>query len=480
MSAVNMNSKSSALEGLPKQFVTAMKTLFEIMDDKKTGFVRLTDLETFWSEEGYANLPRGVVESLRKVTPPNGFLSFERFCAGLKIALLRYQVDQPKPAETTNQPHRSPSAPILDIPDDPPTPPSIPPPVHPRSPTAAVRPNNAALHQRAISMPQLKPSEVARIRERRAGIHTVYGNVPPRPTQPGYVPNPNPPSNTGTLVGPPKPPRVNQGQPQAVITNGALMMRQRSDMGTRPLSGPPKHYNNNNNSNSNNICRLLLLANEPLLKLKYELRCSSGKWRKWTRRRTRGNAASKRRDPRRHTLQNGVDQSMMRRLQALEQERQVLVKGLQAVETAKEWYSSQLSNVQERIRSLGKSTNHDYSLEAQQERLGFKMARIEEVGRQLALLVENSDRGLPAHMNLAVADRNKKTLVDNGDEAARAVRRLKDQNRQLTEEVGRKSERISLLEKEKSALIRELFQSRAQQQHQAIRPGVPSDDNTFM
>jgi hypothetical protein len=40
--AKKMASTSAALEGLPKQFVVAMKTLFEIMDDKKTGFVKLT------------------------------------------------------------------------------------------------------------------------------------------------------------------------------------------------------------------------------------------------------------------------------------------------------------------------------------------------------------------------------------------------------------------------------------------------------
>lgn len=50
------------------------------------------DLENFWSEEGLSGLPKGVIESLRKVTPTSGLLSFERFCAGLKICLLRYQV----------------------------------------------------------------------------------------------------------------------------------------------------------------------------------------------------------------------------------------------------------------------------------------------------------------------------------------------------------------------------------------------------
>lgn len=33
---------SGSLDGLPKQFVLAMRTLFDIMDDKRTGFVRFT------------------------------------------------------------------------------------------------------------------------------------------------------------------------------------------------------------------------------------------------------------------------------------------------------------------------------------------------------------------------------------------------------------------------------------------------------
>ena len=37
-----MASTSAALEGLPKQFVVAMKTLFEVMDDRKSGYVKLS------------------------------------------------------------------------------------------------------------------------------------------------------------------------------------------------------------------------------------------------------------------------------------------------------------------------------------------------------------------------------------------------------------------------------------------------------
>ena len=173
------------------------------------------DLETFWSEEGLSGLPKGVIESLRKVTPSSGLLSFERFCAGLKICLLRYQVlvtfflviwsyakcfwiieiqcEQQK--TDIKLPERSPSAPVLDV--DRCSAPSVPPPIHPRSPTAAVRPNNAMLHSRAISLPQLianpsqedgeppppvpvhmrKPEASTAIRERRAGVQSVYGNM---------------------------------------------------------------------------------------------------------------------------------------------------------------------------------------------------------------------------------------------------------------------------------------------------------------
>lgn len=82
----------------------------------------------------------------------------------------------------------------------------------------------------------------------------------------------------------------------------------------------------------------------------------------------------------------------------------------------------------------------DYSTEAHQERLGFKISRIEEVSRQLIMLIENADRGFPAHMNLALADRNKVAKApgdgvdeNNEEEVNRILRRLKSQNHQLTE-----------------------------------------------
>ena len=42
------------------------------------------------------HLPPGIVASLKKVTTPDGYLTFERFCAGLKIAMLRHDAETKK------------------------------------------------------------------------------------------------------------------------------------------------------------------------------------------------------------------------------------------------------------------------------------------------------------------------------------------------------------------------------------------------
>lgn len=89
-------SVSSPLENLPKKFVSSMRTLFDIMDDKRTGFVKLSDIEARWQDDGSKGLPHGVIDCLRRVTPVSGMLSFERFCAGLKICLLRSQANDCK------------------------------------------------------------------------------------------------------------------------------------------------------------------------------------------------------------------------------------------------------------------------------------------------------------------------------------------------------------------------------------------------
>jgi len=89
-----------------------------------------------------------------------------------------------------------------------------------------------------------------------------------------------------------------------------------------------------------------------------------------------------------------------------------------------------------------------------------------------------ADMSFPLGMNLALGGRASLNL-NNRDhkELDRQIARLKDQNKLLTEEVGNKSTAIAVLDQEKGALIRELFQARAR-----VRQAEFSDvgEATFM
>lgn len=109
------------------------------------GYVNYSDIEARWRDDGASGLPKGVLDGLKKVTPPNGLLSFERFCAGLKICLLHAQAENESKKLDGSQPNRPPSAPVLENQNKPWTSPN----------TATIRPNNVISQQRTLSMPQL-------------------------------------------------------------------------------------------------------------------------------------------------------------------------------------------------------------------------------------------------------------------------------------------------------------------------------------
>ena len=75
---------------LPPEFIKYMRTLFDILDENNTGFVKLSDIEACWGHKNNASTVQGtegVLEYLRKVTPANGLLSFDRLCMGFGHAL---------------------------------------------------------------------------------------------------------------------------------------------------------------------------------------------------------------------------------------------------------------------------------------------------------------------------------------------------------------------------------------------------------
>lgn len=74
--------------GLPKAFLQSLRTLFDILDDAGRGYVHISEIESRWQGADTRDLPGGVLPSLRRVTPPHGCLTFERFVAGLRGSML--------------------------------------------------------------------------------------------------------------------------------------------------------------------------------------------------------------------------------------------------------------------------------------------------------------------------------------------------------------------------------------------------------
>ncbi|XP_078043129.1 suppressor APC domain-containing protein 2 isoform X1 [Augochlora pura] len=421
---------TSAADGLPKHFVTAMRTLFDIMDDQNTGFVKFSDIEDRWQDDGTQGLPKGVLDSLKKVTPPNGLLSFERFCTGLKICLLQIHVDS-DPKKHSGQPNRPPSAPIL-IPDNQNkttcTSPN----------TATIRPNNAISQQRTLSMPQLL-----------AGRKDVNTQLELMDARSGAE------SKLNKAYGPPKPPRTgaalevrtvntdrnfDKSEIRTVLQNWQMGLLMNDDKAIEKRQLPTVNYK----PDTRTLLRptrvlgdgkaVELQNNQVGLQLKTSL--------------------NRRREPRRHTLQNGIDYNMMKRMKQIEQEKDVLLQGLAAVDKAREWYLKQISATQEKIKHLGRMGSHvEQWTEAQQERLELQRARVLEVNKHLAALITSWERGgLPLHMNLAFLSTPTNTQLQQD-----MLSGLKQQNHRLTEEVNKKSQRIAILEQEKEYLVRELY-----------------------
>ena len=91
------------IHGMSKQFVKALKQLFDVMDTDRSGTIKYSELATQWEEDlSDPFFPKGLIICLAKVTLPNGLLTFDRFCAGIKLCLLKNQVE----LKEVNEEHR--------------------------------------------------------------------------------------------------------------------------------------------------------------------------------------------------------------------------------------------------------------------------------------------------------------------------------------------------------------------------------------
>ncbi|XP_071152435.1 suppressor APC domain-containing protein 2-like [Mytilus edulis] len=469
----------NSTDGLPRQFLSSLRTLFDILDEKKCGYVRLQDIETRWHEEGVKGLPSGVTDALRKVVPPNGYLSFERFVSGLKLALLtsktkpnsnpvneKENIDH-KDNQRNKLPSQGPSNSNLQYrqrhtrqkltstslsPDplnsknnyDETTNPNVLQNLSNQrpqniNPTATVPPNN--VHGHIPTQAWKNPSNREQKSEksyRREGY--PQSAPPPRPDR-------SPQKSQSEL--PPKiPPRGNTSKRIiSELKNWQQRMhgmQQSKDKSTVDSKSPEQ--SSAQNEIYVNIAQLNASDHGPTP--------------------SSHPSSIKRRDSaRRHTLSSGVDTNMIKRAKQLDEEKQILIQGLAMIDKARLWYLKQINLIEEKQKYVGKTSHNDYNLEAMQERMNFEKARIAEVNHQIKTLVDSSEKGFPLHMNLAMTSTN--------HQLQSTIKVVKDQNKQLTKEISHKSDKITQLEQEKAQLIRDLFEARSSHK-------TNYDDTTFM
>ncbi|KAL4219288.1 negative regulation of protein localization to cell cortex [Mactra antiquata] len=555
MSNIIINNPAGATEGLPKQFVTSLRILFDILDEDRTGFVRLRDIETRWHEEGVSGLPSGVIEALRKVAPRNGRLSFDGFVTGLKLALLKNNgpgfVDKPQVslAQVYNSHKRSQNVPQTGVtsavphvntanvqkssqtvktqksPDYV----NIGPPER-KNPTnqntgqqryrsqpkmgsqavvsnsnnlVAVEPNNALqsqnieLRNQIYSREQMQQAQMKMSSKKEQTVKFESTKRSP----PGYghrhnVEVTHPRKDTRQILPPqrPKSATMENQRPSDYFHNGRYSdflpgrpdrpppYRRPNDIEVPPVL-PPKDMNSrimnelknwqreHKTGQLNNAETSRMRVNHSDSKLNdqavyvniEQIRQHEDNKKSTTT--TTGSKSIRRQNSRRHTLSSGIDYNVIRRMKQLELEKDVLLQGLEIIDRAREWYMKQITTLSEKQNYAEKTSYSDVALQSHQERVDFIRSRITDVNLNLKTLMETSESGFPAHMNLAI-----RSTINTDDNS---VKWLKDQNKQLTQEVGVKSEKITQLEKEKATLIRDLFEARSKHK-------TNYDDTTFM
>ena len=179
--------------GMSKQFVNALHELFDVMDSQGTGSVKFADIASQWEEDDSdPYFPKGLMNCLSKVTLPNGLLTFDRFCAGIKLCLLKNQVEITNNDDNNNGIVSIPPTPALSAPPPllpspgsiegttprPGSVPSLPPPVPPhQSPPKMMTNSYHLLHKMPTSVSSLPVLEALHQRKPTASVSPV----PPQP-----------------------------------------------------------------------------------------------------------------------------------------------------------------------------------------------------------------------------------------------------------------------------------------------------------
>ncbi|XP_043914727.1 suppressor APC domain-containing protein 2 [Protopterus annectens] len=433
-----VESRDSSTEGLPRAFLQSLRTLFDILDDGHRGSVHISEIESRWQRgtEIGEELPQGVLDGLRKVVPGNGYLTFEKFVAGLRHSLQLESV-------SGRQRSRASSLSAL--------------PFRSRKENAWVKPRTSA--------PQVLDED--RVKRQQCDLQHCPGH--------------------GT---------------SACELNGKE--KKPSPLGVRFMNGDHEEtrvrvdrqrgYHEHNTGRQLELCRakqLKSLADRRLLDALIQepaqgSRPRDGEGKSMGRSQSESNymaladvhpqCRSGRVEVRRHTITSGVDYCMLKRMKELEQEKDFLVQGLELVEWSRNWYLQQIQNVQDQQKYMGKNpAKKDSCPESNPIRLAGVLPKLQEVNRCLGDLFACTGKPLKSSPVASNGGPSTAPTSAPSESHQQAINMLKEQNRLLTKEVTDKSERITQLEQEKSALIKQLFEARARNAHDSSQL-----DSTFI
>ncbi|XP_036383908.1 suppressor APC domain-containing protein 2-like [Megalops cyprinoides] len=449
--ACSRNNKMQApevqfsMDGLPRAFLISLRTLFDILDDGKKGYVHISEIESRWQGTDTQDLPGSVLECLRRVVPPHGCLTFERFVAGLRYSMLN-----PDNSHANHQPGSRRQ-------------------LHPNSQSSRIK----------HGPPQHTPPQT-HILDSAAASHVIENKV--RPLGPSNGANSH--HNRIVTTGHPtssKPRESSLCSTSSTAVAGGLFRYnggcERTGRSLERISIVPNSGLNGTDSTTAGKHRQqrtrprsiesIALESSKLKKTSGEEHTGLPRSQSVT---TTGLAGVRRHgqsrdEQRRHTITNGVHYETLKQMKELEQEKDTLLAGLEVVERAREWYQNQIYSVTERQRQVGQSSHcTDFFAVPTQSRLNLLLPKLQEVNHCLSDLLSCSGMPFtsPGGLSLSVSTNPQPPP----SAPPQAILRLKDQNRLLTQEVTEKSQRITQLEQEKSALIKQLFDARARSAHE--------------
>ncbi|KAE8285031.1 Suppressor APC domain-containing protein 2 [Larimichthys crocea] len=498
-------------DGLPKAFLHSLRTLFDILDDGRRGYVHISEIESRWQGADTRDLPGGVLGCLRRVTPPHGCLTFERFVAGLRYSMLNPENSSHFKAQAAVHPQQAAK--------------------QNQKPTCSVgtrveskvRPlglsnvTNTLQHRASSLQSRARPPEEGagypvcgpapysagfersgRSVERSSvapgsGCYRAdpgHANKPAQPQQsrvrsieslalespqlhgPSVVksglPRSQSESATGFIGGSRRHGRSREEQRRHTITNGVDYGMTLTDRLPSFFSLPPSLPLSSSSFSPPSPVALpprptaaLMVVSRVGPRGLVEVEDSFGRpgpawtavWAAYT------------------TVFIPLSSSLysskalhfflwLKQMKELEQEKDSLLAGLEVVERARDWYQGQIHNVTERQRQVGQSSHcTDFFTEANQSRMNVLIPKLQEVNRCLNDLISCTGMSFPSSTAQTAA--LSANAQPPGPAPPQAIQRLKDQNRLLTQEVTERSERIAQLEQEKSALIKQLFEARA-------------------